>query len=162
MAELAVGNREEALDIVQDSMFALVQKYSDRTTEEWTPLFYRILQSKIRSWYRKNKTRSRWISLLTFRQNEDDAETGNLIDEFADPVAREPSQAVADNTSIDTLETAIHALPLRQQQAFLLRSWEGLSVADTATAMKCSEGSIKTHYSRALSALRTALEGHWP
>ncbi len=150
MAEIAVGNREEALDIVQDSMLALVQKYAARPCEEWTPLFYRILQSKIRDWYRKSKTRSKWMSFLNFRQQDDDSETGNLIDAVADPVASEPSQTVADNISIDTLETAIHALPLRQQQAFLLRSWEGLSVSETALAMKCSEGSIKTHYSRAL------------
>ena len=162
MAEIAVGNREEALDIVQDSMLALVQKYAARPCEEWTPLFYRILQSKIRDWYRKSKTRSKWMSFLNFRQQDDDSETGNLIDAVADPVASEPSQTVADNISIDTLETAIHALPLRQQQAFLLRSWEGLSVSETALAMKCSEGSIKTHYSRALHTLRAALEGHWP
>jgi RNA polymerase sigma-70 factor (ECF subfamily) len=143
-------------------MLALVQKYSAKSTEEWTPIFYRILQSKIRDWYRKSKSRSKWMSFLHFRPQHDDSETGNMIDEFADPVASEPSQTVADKTSIDTLETAIHALPLRQQQAFLLRSWEGLSVAETAMAMKCSEGSIKTHYSRALKTLRAALEGHWP
>lgn len=162
MAEIAVGNREEALDIVQDTMLTLVQKYATKPSEEWTPLFYKILQSRIRDWYRRHKIRSKWVSLLNFRKSEDDHDSENLIDALADPVAREPSQTVANECSINTLEVAIHALPLRQQQAFLLRSWEGLSVAETASAMGCSQGSIKTHYSRALHTLRSTLEDHWP
>ena len=161
IAEIAVGNREEALDIVQDSMLGLVQKYADRPSEEWTPLFYRILQSRIRDWYRKNKVRSRWMSWLSFRK-QDDNEQEDPVQSLADPVAREPMQTVANENAIEKLESAIQHLPARQQQAFMLRAWEGLSVADTAIAMACSQGSVKTHYSRAVNTLRKELEGHWP
>jgi len=161
IAEIAVGNREEALDIVQDSMLGLVQKYADRPSEEWTPLFYRILQSRIRDWYRKNKVRSRWMSWLSFRK-QDDEEQEDPVQALADPVAREPMQTLANEISIEKLEVAIQQLPARQQQAFMLRAWEGLSVADTAIAMACSQGSVKTHYSRAVNTLRKELEGHWP
>jgi RNA polymerase sigma-70 factor (ECF subfamily) len=162
IAEIAVGNREEALDIVQDSMLGLVQKYADRPSEEWTPLFYRILQSRIRDWYRKNKVRSRWMSWLTFRKQDDDQEQEDPVQGLADPVAREPMQTVANENAIEKLEAAIQKLPARQQQAFMLRAWEGLNVADTAIAMACSQGSVKTHYSRAVNTLRKELEEHWP
>jgi len=161
IAEIAVGNREEALDIVQDSMFGLVQKYANRPAEEWTPLFYRILQSRIRDWYRKNKVRSRWMSWLGLRKNDDGDEMEDALESLPDPHGRDPSQSVANEHSMEDLELAIRTLPGRQQQAFLLRTWEGLSVADTATAMKCSQGSVKTHYSRAVHTLREALEEHW-
>jgi RNA polymerase sigma-70 factor (ECF subfamily) len=162
IAEIAVGNREEALDIVQDSMLGLVQKYANRPSEEWTPLFYRILQSRIRDWYRKNKVRSRWMSWLAFRKQDDDEEPEDPVQGLADPVAREPMQTVANEISIEKLEVAIQQLPQRQQQAFMLRAWEGLSVADTAIAMACSQGSVKTHYFRAVNTLRKELEEHWP
>ncbi len=162
IAEIAIGNREEALDIVQDSMLGLVQKYADRPSEEWTPLFYRILQSRIRDWYRKNKVRSRWMGWLGFRKQGEDQDLEDPVEQFADPVSREPMQTLANENSIRTLEGAIQQLPIRQQQAFMLRAWEGLSVADTAIAMSCSQGSVKTHYSRALNTLRTELEDHWP
>ncbi len=162
IAEFAVGNREEALDIVQDSMLGLVQKYANKPSEEWKPLFYRILQCRIRDCYRKNKVRSRWMGWLKFRHQDDGEEQGNPIEDVADPVAREPLQTIANEDSIERLEAAIQQLPARQQQTFMLRTWEGLSVADTAIAMSCSQGSVKTHYSRALSTLRKTLEEHWP
>ena len=162
IAEIAVGNREEALDIVQDSMLGLVQKYAGRPSEEWKPLFYRILHSRIHDWYRKNKVRSRWMSWLTFRKQDDEDEGADPLEQFADPAAREPMQTVANEYSIEKLEHAIQQLPARQQQAFLLRCWEGLSVADTAIAMACTQGSVKTHYSRAINTLRIELKGHWP
>jgi RNA polymerase sigma-70 factor (ECF subfamily) len=161
IAEIAVGNRDDALDIVQDSMLGLVQKYANKPAEEWAPLFYRILQSRIRDWYRKHKVRSKWMSWLGLRK-QDGEETEDPIENVADPVAREPQQTLANENSIEKLQDAIHCLPLRQQQAFLLRSWEGMSVEHTATAMGCSQGSVKTHYSRALGTLRKELEGHWP
>lgn len=161
IAKLAVGNREDALDIVQDSMFGLVQKYANRPSEEWTPLFYRILQSRIRDWYRKNKVRSKWMSWLGWRKSDDEGEMENAVEALPDPHGRDPSQIVANEYSMESLDDAIQILPHRQQQAFLLRTWEGLSVADTAIAMKCSQGSVKTHYSRAVHSLRDALEEHW-
>ena len=85
----------------------------------------------------------------------------NALETLPDPHGRDPSQVAANEHSMEQLDNAIQILPLRQQQAFLLRTWEGLSVADTATAMKCSQGSVKTHYSRAVHTLRDALEEHW-
>ncbi|NOY66890.1 MAG: RNA polymerase sigma factor [Gammaproteobacteria bacterium] len=161
IAKLAVGNHDEALDIVQDSMIGLVQKYANRPADEWTPLFYHILQSRIRDWYRKNKVRTTWMSWLGFRKNGEEEELENALEALPDPHGRDPSQVAANEHSMEDLEVAIQTLPLRQQQAFLLRTWEGLSVADTATAMKCSQGSVKTHYSRAVHTLREALEEHW-
>lgn len=163
IAEIAVGNREEALDIVQDSMFALVRKYANNKPEEWTPLFYRILQSRIRDWYRKNKVRSTWMTWLGFgRKNTDEDGPENPIDVLPDTRGRDPVQAVSNKNSMDELEQAMQRLPLRQQQAFLLRAWQGMSVAETACSMRCSEGSVKTHYSRAVHKLRIELEDHSP
>ena len=158
---MAVVQRDDALDIVQDSMLGLVQKYANKPASEWPPLFYRIMHSRINDWHRKHKVRSKWMSWIGLGK-ADSEEIGDPLENIADPVAREPQQYLQSELSIKKLESAIQALPRRQQQAFLLRSWEGLSVADTATAMVCSQGSVKTHCSRALASLRKALEGHWP
>jgi len=160
IAELAVGNRDEALDIVQDSMIGLVQKYSHRPEEEWTPLFYRILQSRIRDWYRKNKVRSKWMSWLGFGKKDEEGGQEDAMAAVADPAGRDPQQTASNHDAMEQLDEALHNLPHRQQQAFLLRTWEGLSVAETATAMKCSQGSVKTHYSRAVHTLRIKLEDY--
>ena len=101
IAEIAVKNRDEALDIVQDSMFGLVQKYSDRPQEEWTPLFYRILQSRIRDWYRKHKTRSKWMSWIGFRQDEHSGEMEDALESLADPHGRDASQAAENINAMD-------------------------------------------------------------
>jgi len=160
IAEMAVNNREEALDIVQDSMFALVRKYSDRPEDEWTPLFYRILQSRIRDWYRKNKTRSKWMSWIGFRQDEHSGEMEDALESLPDPHGRDACEVAENIDSMEDLGVAIKALPLRQQQAFLLRTLEGMSVEQTAQAMSISQGSVKTHYSRAVKSLRIQLEEH--
>jgi RNA polymerase sigma-70 factor (ECF subfamily) len=161
IAKIAVGSHEDALDLVQDAMLALVQKYARRDPEEWPPLFHRILQSRILDFYRRSKVRNRWISWLGFPGRDDDPNE-NPVDALADEQGREPMQALANQDSMVKLEQALQQLPLRQQQAFLLRTWEGMNVAETARAMKCSEGSVKTHYSRAVHTLREKLEGHWP
>lgn len=162
MAELAVGNRDDALDLVQDAMLGLVRKYSHKSEDEWGALFYRILQSRIRDWYRRSKVRYRVFGWLSHRHNADEENDHDPLQQAADPAAPEPSRLVGNDQSMATLERALQSLPLRQQQAFLLRSWEGLDVAATAFAMGCSEGSVKTHYSRAVHKLREQLEGHWP
>ena len=159
MAELAVGNRDDALDLVQDAMLGLVRSYSHKREDEWGALFHRILQSRIRDWYRRSKVRYRVFGWLLNREDDVDADP---IQQAADPAGTEPPRAVANQQSMLQLEQALQALPLRQQQAFLLRSWEGLDVAATAFAMGCSEGSVKTHYSRALHKLRELLEDHRP
>ena len=153
MAYIATGNREDALDIVQDAMIKLVQKYADRNESDWGPLFYRITQSRIRDWYRRNRVRNGLRSL--FRWGDEGDPLDNL------PTAKEwgPERQLEADGAMDALDIAIHKLPLRQQQAFLLRCWEGLDTAQTAETMGCSTGSVKTHYSRALAALRNSLEG---
>jgi len=157
MAEFATGNRDDAMDLVQDAMLGLVKKYSDRGADEWGALFYRILQSRILDGYRRARVRNRLFGWLG-RAGED----GDPMQDVADPVSNDPADTLANRQAIERLERALKDLPLRQQQAFLLRSWEGLDTAATAFAMGCSEGSVKTHYARALHSLREQLEGHWP
>ena len=162
MAELAVGNRDDALDLVQEAMLGLVRKYSQKSEDEWGALFYRILQSRIRDWYRRSKVRYRVFGWLGQRYDPDEDDHADPIQQAADPAAPDPQRLVGNEHAMMQLEQALQALPLRQQQAFLLRSWEGLDVSETAYAMGCSEGSVKTHYSRAVHKLREQLEGHWP
>jgi RNA polymerase sigma-70 factor (ECF subfamily) len=160
MAEFATGNRDDALDLVQEAMLGLVRRYGDRGEQEWGALFYRILQSRIRDWYRRGRVRDRLFGWLARPADAEDA--GDALQEVADPVSTDPAGTLGSRLAIERLESALQELPLRQQQVFLLRSWEGLDTAGTACAMGCSEGSVKTHYSRALHRLRAQLEDHWP
>ena len=157
-ALVACGNEADALDIVQDAMFKLVQRYGDRDDSQWPALFHRILQSKIRDWYRRSRVRNRWRLF-----------SRGAADEEHDPVEsapaaehHEPGGQVEREAAMEALDEALRRLPLRQQQAVMLRLWEGLSVSETAHAMACSEGSVKTHYFRAVHALRESLGEHWP
>jgi RNA polymerase sigma-70 factor (ECF subfamily) len=152
-ARLAVGNDDDALDIVQDAMLKLAEKYGGREQEEWGPLFHRILQSRIRDFYRRAKIRNRFWVWFGFGNNDEQV-GADPIDQTQDPMAREPESELGTREDLDTLEQAIAGLPDRQQQAFILRTWDGLDVAQTARAMGCSTGSVKTHYSRALNNLR--------
>jgi len=156
IAEFAIGNRDDAMDIVQDAMLQLVGRYAQRGPDEWGPLFHRILQNRIRDSYRRAKTRHRWLSWL--RPGVDDEDP---IANIPDPHAAGPADLAVHGQAGEALELALSRLPYRQQQAFLLRAWEGLDVAETAAAMNCSEGSVKTHFSRAVHTLREQLEGHW-
>ena len=161
MAEIATGNREDALDLVQDAMLGLVKSYGDRHSADWPPLFYRILQSRIRDWYRRNRVRNRFrVWLGGLREHDEDAR-GDAIQNLPD--AGPGIERQLDGVdAVTRLQLALRDLPLRQQQAFLLRAWEGMDVSATAFAMGCSEGSVKTHYSRAVHRLREQLEDHWP
>ncbi|MEQ8857988.1 MAG: RNA polymerase sigma factor [Pseudomonadales bacterium] len=158
MARFAVRNTEDALDIVQDTMLTLVRRYGDKPRDEWQPLFYRILQSRIADHHRRSTLHRRWFGWLT----SDGTEAGDdALADAADPGIADPSERAALDGTVTALDRALEALPARQQQSFLLRTVEGLSVADTAAAMGCSEGSVKTHHSRALAALREQLQDHW-
>lgn len=160
MAALACRNDADALDIVQDAMLKLATKYVGRDSTEWGPLFHRILQTTINDWYRRQKVRSRWQVVLSFAGlNKDDKVDENPIENAPDRESQNPAEQLHLLQSMETLEGAIQALPMRQQQAFLLRVWDGLSVQETADAMSCSQGSVKTHYSRAIHVLREKLEG---
>ena len=157
MAEIATGNREDALDIVQEAMMGLVKKYASRSEADWPPLFYRILQNRIRDWYRRNTVRNRWRLFFKKTDGADDP-----IEAMPDNHQKTPEQNLLLSNAGTSLVTALHNLPNRQQQAFLLRAWEGMNVKETAIAMSCSQGSVKTHYSRAVNTLREKLEDHKP
>ena len=157
IALIGVGQPEDALDLVQESMIRLVAKYADKPETERKALFYRILHNQIKDFQRRRTVRRRWFSWLAVDDGEEDP-----IHKFADPHEPGPEQRLKIGGAFAELEQALKELPFRQQQAFLLRSWEELSVAETAQVMRCSEGSVKTHYSRALERLRGKLGDHWP
>ncbi|GAB4194461.1 MAG: RNA polymerase sigma factor [Wenzhouxiangellaceae bacterium] len=156
MAWLSTGNRDEALDLVQDAMMAFVRRYRDRPAAERRPLFFRILGNRLRDWGRREMVRRRWM-LPWLRQpgDNDDATDWEPGDHSAGP-----ERELDGQTFLEAANNALRALPARQREAFLLREWEGLDVAQTASAMGVSRGSVKTHYFRAVHTLRAALEEH--
>lgn len=160
IAEIGVRDRDEALDLVQDAMIKLVRSYSDRGREEWAPLFYRILQNGVRDWHRRQAVRNR--VMVWFGKKPSDDNDYDAIASAPDPIGRAPDEELSNNEAMERLDSAVHDLPARQREAFMLRMFEGLDVAGTAVAMGCSEGSVKTHYSRAIHALREQLEEHRP
>ena len=158
----AVRENEAALDIVQDAMMRLSERYGDRSPEELPPLFQRILQNAIRDWFRRQKVRSLWVTLFSSlapgRGEEDDQDPLERLQEAGDANREEsPSDRLERSQVIEIIEQEISELPSRQREAFIMRYWEELDVAETAKAMGCSEGSVKTHCSRATHALATAL-----
>ncbi len=155
MAEISTGNRDDALDILQDSMCKLVDKYAKRNPDEWGPLFHTILQRMIVDWYRRNAVRERFSGW--FGSNHKDDESEDPIQNVKDAYGKTPEQEVQSDRRIAIIDRVIRELPLRQQQAFLLRALEGFDVKQTARIMKCSDGSVKTHYSRAVHVLREKL-----
>ncbi len=160
IAQIAVRDEDDALDIVQDSMLQLVRAYGARPSEEWKPLFYRILQNRIQDCRRRRKTRSRVIAWWTGGTSADEDDAADPLETAAGDEP-EPSRRLMNDEAMAALERALRELPDRQQQAFLLRSFEGMDVAETAAAMGCAEGSVKTHYFRAVQALREKLGEHW-
>ena len=157
MAVLATGNQDEAFDIVQDAMLKLVEKYGNKAEADLAPLFFCILQSRIHDWYRRSSVRNRLRSWLHSDDEDDDSDG---LDQLPDPSARTPEDLLATRGGMIALDAALAKLPLRQQQVFLLRAWEGLDVKQTAAVMQCAQGSVKTHYSRALATLRDKLGEH--
>lgn len=161
MSQIATRNREDSLDIVQDTMMGFIRHYSSRPEEEWKPLYYKVLNSRIRDWQRRNIVRSRFRAWLGFGDDDpNDAE--DPLERIADSSSPNPAERVILNDSTEAVKGAVRKLPLRQRQAFLLRAWEGMDVRETALAMGCSEGSVKTHYSRAVHTLRGLLEEYRP
>jgi RNA polymerase sigma-70 factor, ECF subfamily len=155
IAQAALRHEDDALDAVQDAMLQLARAYSGRPAQEWKPLFYRILENRIRDMQRRRTVRGRVMAWLPARADDED-------DDY-DPIAQaassepQPLRRLELDEAVGALDEALKKLPRRQQQAFLLRTLEGLDVAETALAMGCSEGSVKTHYFRALQALRAQL-----
>ena len=159
IAEIAVRDRDEAMDLVQDAMIKLVRNYAERDTDEWAPLFYRILQNGIRDWHRRQLVRNR--VMVWFRRPQTNDNDYDVIAAAADPAGRSPDEELQNAEAMKSLEVAVYELPARQREAFMLRTFEGLDVAGTAVAMGCSQGSVKTHYSRAVHSLRDKLQEHW-
>lgn len=151
MAQVSVGNRDDALDIVQDAMLELARRYGARPSEEWAPLFHRILHNAVLQWHRKRRRQTRWLGWM-----ESDSE---ILDAVPDP-GPDPLRLAQQDDAMSRLKLAMRRLPLRQREVVMLRVWEGLDVAETAKAMGCGEGSVKTHLSRALGALREQLQEH--
>jgi len=160
MAEIATGNPDQAMDIVQDAMLSLVKNYSHKSEADWGPLFHRILQSKIRDRYRRSRTYNKVFSWLRAGHDDDENDSYDPIQQAADSVSLAPDSSANKEQLMDVTLNAIKQLPLRQQQAFMLRAWEGFNVKETAKAMGCSQGSVKTHYSRATKALKQTLEAY--
>ena len=161
IAQMQLRDREDALDAVQDAMLQLAKRYAQRPQEEWPPLFYRILQSRIRDCQRRRKVRNRVLSFFG-GQRDDEDDMPDPIASAPDLAAVDPGVQVARDEAMAALEQALGELPGRQREAFMLRILEGLDVSQTARAMGCSEGSVKTHLSRAIHSLRETLGEHWP
>lgn len=145
------------MDIVQDAMLKLVQKYSHRPPEEWGALFHTILHSRINDWHRRRAVRSRWHVMWEWGADEENEEGREAHDRVAQTQFAEPEPFLMQQEWGKLMQGAIAALPLRQQQALLLRAWEGFDIAETAKIMQCSPGSVKTHYARAIHSLREKL-----
>ena len=159
IARLAVRDADDALDIVQDAMLQLVRRYGRQPSEQWKPLFYRILQNRIRDCQRRRMVRNKLFGWLPMVRSDGD-EPGDPYEATRDE-AQGPAEQVVTDEAMKVLESALAELPARQLQAFLLRNMEGMDVAETAHAMGCSEGSVKTHYSRAVHTLRERLGDVW-
>jgi RNA polymerase sigma-70 factor (ECF subfamily) len=161
-AMFAVRNEETALDVAQDAMMKLAEKYGARPANELPMLFQRILQNTIRDYYRRSKVRSLWTTLLSafsFGEDEDSDPLENLeVESDAAATPDSPEDRLEQSQLLGIIEKEIMLLPARQREAFLMRYWEDMNVAETALTMGCSEGSVKTHCSRATHTLAAALK----
>ena len=160
----AVRDDQVALDIVQDAMMKLVEKYTARPPEEFPMLFQRILQNTTRDYWRRQKVRNMWTSLLSsFSVVGDDGEESaplEVITSESDNHGDQPENQLEQKETMALIEDALQKLPARQREAFMMRYWEDMDVAETAAAMGCSQGSVKTHCSRAVHALAKLLAEH--
>ncbi|WP_171334462.1 RNA polymerase sigma factor [Acinetobacter stercoris] len=154
MESATQGQHGISMDLVQEAFISLHKSYSDKSTEEWYPLFYTILNNKLQDWRRKEARRASPFSFFKkIDLDSDDEEALDIIDESTP----NPSIHLDQELTVEEIQEAIKQLPVRQQQAFMLRAWEGFDTQTTAQIMNCSEGSVKTHYHRAIQALRSTL-----
>ncbi len=160
MAQVALRDPDDALDVVQDAMLKLARNYAAKPSAEWRPLFYRILENGIRDLQRRRVVRKRLMVWLPGPKEDPDNEAQDPLESVAASGPDVPERLIQAE-AIEKLESSLRELPARQREAFMLRNFEGLDVAGTAAAMGCSEGSVKTHYSRAVHALRARLGEVW-
>ena len=157
----AVRDEDAALDIVQDAMLKLTENYSDRPAAELPMLFQRILQNATHDHFRRQKVRSTWttvLSALGHKDDDDEYDPLETLQASGTGGPADPADQALQQQTMRLIEQALARLPARQREAFLLRYWEELDVAETAAAMGCSEGSVKTHCSRAVHALAEMLK----
>lgn len=156
MAYAMTQNREDALDLVQDSMLRLVRHYADRDDAEWTLLFYRILNNRIRDFHRRRRL-WRWLPLFGDSRESGDGREEQPSVARVSVQPQQPEQQLAQDDGLRHIHQALARLPLRQQQVFLMRALQEFSTRETAKALGISEASVKTHYRRALQQLRSRL-----
>lgn len=159
-AAYAVRDDHAAMDIVQDAMLRLAEKYGQRPAEEFPMLFQRILQNAIRDYFRRQKVRNLWTTLFSSFSGHEGEEEHDLLETLSphgDEGRNDPRDQVERRQTLALIEAALQKLPQRQREAFILRYWEDMDVAETAAVMGCSEGSVKTHCSRAVHALAATL-----
>jgi len=156
-----VRNDESALDIVQDSMMKLAEHYGHKPAEELPMLFQRILSNCTMDWFRRQKARSALFSPYSDFQSDADEDDFDILETLGDSLQtaefENPQSHVERHQTLAAIEQELLSLPQRQREAFLMRYWEDMNVSETAAAMGCSEGSVKTHCSRAVMALSKAL-----
>ncbi|HEY0065028.1 MAG TPA: RNA polymerase sigma factor [Telluria sp.] len=162
-AAYAVRKDESALDIVQDAMIKLAEKYGDKPVAELPMLFQRILQNTILDYFRREKVRNTWVSLFGgMGKRENDGEDFDILESYEAEEGSAAAESSADQIerqqTLSLIDAEIQKLPARQREAFLMRYWQDMDVAETAEAMGCSEGSVKTHCSRATHALAESLK----
>lgn len=160
-AMYAVRRNEAALDIVQDAMIKLAEKYGDRPASEFPMLFQRILQNTINDFFRREKIRNTWVSLFssfTGGDSHDDGPSADVADALATQLTESGADSLQRQQTLRIIDSEVQRLPTRQREAFLMRYLHDMDVAETAAAMGCTEGSVKTHCSRATHALAKALK----
>jgi RNA polymerase sigma-70 factor (ECF subfamily) len=151
IAFMSLRHQDDALDVVQDVMIKFVEKYKNKSTEFWTPLFYRMIHNRITDIHRANTKKKKYFSFFNKSDND-------VFENIADTSELEILDQIDNAMKIQNLQEALKTLPRRQLQAFICRIWEGLSVAQTARSMKCSQGSVKTHLFRALKHIRNEIK----
>jgi RNA polymerase sigma-70 factor (ECF subfamily) len=161
-AVYAVRDEDAALDVVQDAMIKLSERYGDKPRAELPMLFQRILQNTINDHFRRQKVRTTWTTLFSSLSGAEDSEEFDFLESLAPEEGSAQAESAADKVEraqiLAAIDTEIQKLPARQREAFVMRYWEDMDVAETAAAMGCSEGSVKTHCSRATHALAIALK----
>jgi RNA polymerase sigma-70 factor, ECF subfamily len=158
----AVRDEQVALDVVQDAMLKLAEKYSARPGDEFPMLFQRILQNATRDYFRRQKVRNLWTTQVSSLASGEDPDAHDPLDTLeaaaGENAEASPSDQLQQQQTLEIIEKALLELPARQRQAFILRYWEEMDVAEAAAVMGCSEGSVKTHCSRATHALAAVLQ----
>ena len=161
-AAYAVRDEASALDVVQDAMIRLAERYGDKPAAELPMLFQRILQNVIHDWFRRQKVRTTWTTLFSDLSVGKDNEEFDFLESLEAEDGDRNTESAADSVErrrvLEAIDAEVQRLPARQREAFILRYWEEFDVAETAAAMGCSEGSVKTHCSRATHALAHALK----